>query len=70
VADNLTRMAWQPNRKQWAVIFGAAIVALFLWSGASDHTYASERQQQERAALSVLIVGALLVWFLDGKRGS
>jgi peptidoglycan/LPS O-acetylase OafA/YrhL len=61
-------MTWRPNWKQWAVIFGTAIIALFLWGGAAGYGSVRERQQQERVAVSVVVIGVLLVWFLSEKR--
>lgn len=61
-------MAWQPNRKQWALIFCTAIVSLSLWGGAAAERYRGDREQQERWAISVVVIGGLLVWYLSEKR--
>ena len=57
-------MAWHPNRAQWVVIWVAVIAASVLWiQGPFQYD-----DQNEHAAIAVVVAGGLLVWMLSTKK--
>jgi len=52
-----------PNRAQWWVLWLTTLPVLFLWINAS-----SGKEQDERFAAGLLIIGALLFWQLSRNR--
>src|SRR5207245_9562886 len=54
---------WRPSRMQWLVIWLTVLVALALWVSGSPYG-----KEQDRAAASIVVLGALLVWQLAGRR--
>jgi hypothetical protein len=48
---------WYPNRVQWWVIWVSVLLALFIWN-----VNATRSNEVERGVLSILVIGALLVW--------
>ena len=62
-------MAWRPDNRQWIVIAVSFLLGGFTWIVALE---AGSRGGDELTGLAVLIAigGALLVWFLEGKRGT
>src|SRR5439155_23864092 len=54
---------WRPSGWQWLVIWLTATLSLGLWL-----TGAPYGKAQDRAAIIVLLLGALLVWQLSGRR--
>jgi hypothetical protein len=50
-------MPWYPNRAQWFAIWVTTVIVLILCVGSAD-----DEDEGERLALSVGIVGALVVW--------
>ena len=53
---------WHPSRAQWVAIAVTVLPALFFWiaGGATK----GDGTQEERFALSLLVVGGLVVWYL------
>lgn len=54
---------WYPSRSQWLVIWLTTVVALALWIGGAPFG-----RGQDRAAVAVVLLGALLVWQLAAPR--
>jgi len=64
---------FQPNTKQWRVIWVAVVVeffALWLWAMNTDIPgYRADSGFFGALAVFVVVCGGLIVWWLEGKKG-
>ncbi len=63
---------WQPNRKQWLIIWAVVLLALAVWTNPGTLSPSAQRRgavrTEGRRAVSILVIGALLVWQINPRR--
>jgi hypothetical protein len=55
---------WYPNKTQWWIIWLTVPLALFVWADAGMGD-----EENERYALALLVIAALLVWRFSRRGG-